>query len=112
MLNTFLFPNRTFLNCILNLNEENILIHRMNSMVNLMTLLVCLKIRYISCLFSCLTAEQMYAIMSLSRNRVVDNIAFTKSRKKRINNRKETKRYLAFNIIPAKDTKVSQDCDL
>ena len=54
----------------------------------------------------------MYAIMSLSRNRVVDNIAFTKSRKKRINNRKETKRYLAFNIIPAKDTKVSQDCDL
>ena len=54
----------------------------------------------------------MYAIMSLSRNRVVDNIAFTKSRKKRINNRKETKRYLAFNIIPAKDTKVSQDYDL
>lgn len=23
-----------------------------------------------------------------------------------------TKRYLAYNIIPAKDTKISQDCDL
>ena len=53
----------------------------------------------------------MYAIMSLSRNSVVDKITFTKSRKKRINNRKYTKRYLAYNIIPAKDTKVSQDCD-
>ena len=55
----------------------------------------------------------MYATMSLSRNRVVsDKITFTKSRKKRINNRKYTKRYLAFNISPAKDTKISQDYDL
>jgi len=59
----------------------------MNSMGKLNDFLSLSKNK-VSCLFSCLTAEQMYAIMSLSRNRVVDKITFTKSSEKRINNRK------------------------